>query len=302
MEADFERHIAGVKLARPRIPVVSNVSGVRAGSEIAEPKYWVDHVRQPVRFYDAMSFIDRQCYRTFVEIGPNPTLLAMGQQCLSGDGQRMWLASLRRGADDWTDLLESLSALYVLGAAVDWKGFDSVYSRSRVGVPHYPFQRTRFWVERSAVRKAKFSPREASPRKDDGSLARHPLLGVPTKEVACRPEERHWEILLDRDRLPYVGFHKIHDDVVLPVSVFSEVALSAAAQAFDSAICRLTEIALRTPLFVPETGCYLQVSLLKQGDGRARFRAYSRPAAVADSPWTLHATASLRIAALGENQ
>src|SRR5262249_39432011 len=47
---------------------------------------------------------------------------------------------------DWRQMLDSLSQLYVRGAAVDWAGFDRDYDRRRVRLPTYPFQRRRYWV------------------------------------------------------------------------------------------------------------------------------------------------------------
>ena len=46
-------------------------------------------------------------------------------------------------------MLGSLARLYTRGVAVDWAGFDRDYSRRRVSLPTYPFQRQRFWVEGS---------------------------------------------------------------------------------------------------------------------------------------------------------
>src|SRR5262249_48188542 len=59
------------------------------------------------------------------------------------------LPSLRRGRSDWLEMLHSLAALYAAGSSVDWSGFDRDYSRRRVVLPTYPFQRQRYWVQSS---------------------------------------------------------------------------------------------------------------------------------------------------------
>jgi acyl transferase domain-containing protein len=46
---------------------------------------------------------------------------------------------------EWEQLLESLADLYRHGVEVDWWGFDRGYSRRRVALPTYPFQRQRYW-------------------------------------------------------------------------------------------------------------------------------------------------------------
>jgi len=40
----------------------------------------------------------------------------------------------------------SLGELYVRGVSVNWQGFDQGYSRRRLRVPTYPFQRERYWL------------------------------------------------------------------------------------------------------------------------------------------------------------
>ena len=49
-------------------------------------------------------------------------LVAMGAAANSTGAA--WLPSLRKGRADWEQMLESLSALYVRGVEVDWRGFD----------------------------------------------------------------------------------------------------------------------------------------------------------------------------------
>ena len=56
----------------------------------------------------------------------------------------VWIPSLRRDHGDWPQLLASLGQLYVHGANVDWAAFDRGYSRRRVVLPTYPFQRRRY--------------------------------------------------------------------------------------------------------------------------------------------------------------
>ena len=57
-----------------------------------------------------------------------------------------FLTSLRRGKDDWSELLGSLGELHVRGVQVDWDGVDRPYSRRRIALPTYPFERERFWA------------------------------------------------------------------------------------------------------------------------------------------------------------
>jgi len=54
MLSDFRQVAASINYAKPRIEIISNVTGAVAGAEIATADYWVKHVRAPVRFAAGM--------------------------------------------------------------------------------------------------------------------------------------------------------------------------------------------------------------------------------------------------------
>ncbi|NER22533.1 MAG: alpha/beta fold hydrolase [Symploca sp. SIO1B1] len=146
MLAKFEAVASQLTYHQPRIPIISNVTGTKVDQSMASAQYWVNHVRQPVKFARSMAVLHQQGYETFLEIGSKPILLGMGKQCLPPE-IGVWLPSLRPGVDQWQQLLSSLGQLYVRGAKVDWLKFDQNYNREKVVLPTYPFQRERYWVE-----------------------------------------------------------------------------------------------------------------------------------------------------------
>ncbi|RQH04064.1 type I polyketide synthase [Okeania hirsuta] len=167
MLAEFATVAQSVIYNRPKIPLVSNVTGQKAANEVTKAEYWVDHIRQPVRFYQSIKTLHEQGNELFLEIGPKPILLGMGRRCLAGDSGE-WLPSLRpkkiplpspdlRGKtedaallnDEWQQMLLTLGKLYVIGIKINWSGFDQGYARQKVALPTYPFQRQRYWVEKT---------------------------------------------------------------------------------------------------------------------------------------------------------
>ena len=141
----FEAIASEVTYSRPECCLISNVTGrMAAGGEAVTATYWRDHIRRPVLFAESMSSLREKGCTHYLEVGPHPVLLGMGRQCIADDGL-YWLASLRRGVDDWRQMLESLGRLYVGGFDVDWDGFDRDYARRKVSLPTYPFQRKRYW-------------------------------------------------------------------------------------------------------------------------------------------------------------
>ncbi|MEO8900004.1 MAG: SDR family NAD(P)-dependent oxidoreductase [Polyangiaceae bacterium] len=146
MLAEFGRYAESVSYRTASIDVISNVTGERMDSRAFDGPYWRDHARSAVQFTRSMHSLAQLGCDTFLEVGPHPTLLALARQSLS-DGALTWLPSLRRGVDDWAQILESLAKLHIRGAPVDWAEFDAGYARRKVVLPSYPFQRERFWVD-----------------------------------------------------------------------------------------------------------------------------------------------------------
>lgn len=149
---EFERVAGEITYFPPQIGLISDVSGELAGfAEVGNAAYWRRHLRQPVRYAASIETLHREGYKVFLEIGPNPTLLGMGRRCLPAD-YGLWFPSLRQGWNDWAQMLESLSALYVNGADVDWSGFDADYMRQRLPLPTYPWKKEHYWYENISVK------------------------------------------------------------------------------------------------------------------------------------------------------
>ena len=166
---EFARAAAGVTFAPPDLSMVSNLTGALVGrQDLASPAYWRDHVRRPVQFARGMQTLRDQGYELFVEIGPHPVLLGMGGRCVDGDAIQ-WLPSLRRGRDDWQEMLTSLSALYTRGVTVDWQAFDRPYGYRRASLARYPFQRSRYWIEGSVRPSAPIDAADATEARSQAS-------------------------------------------------------------------------------------------------------------------------------------
>ena len=149
----FESEARNVVYATPRLTLVSDLTGRLATEDVASARYWRRHLREPVQFAAGMGTLQALGSRVFVEIGPRAVLLALGRRCVP-DAFAVWLPSLRRGRDDWSQMLESLSRLYAFGAPVDWTGFDRDGARRKVVLPTYPFERQRYWVEERETEQA----------------------------------------------------------------------------------------------------------------------------------------------------
>jgi len=174
----FEQIAVEVKYSSPKIRLVSNVTGKLVdATEITQAKYWRRHIREAVKFSAGMQTLHEQGYQVFLEVGPHPVLIGMGRRCLS-ENNGVWLPSLRKGQSDWQQLLQSLVELYIRGAEINWHGFDQDYSRRRVQLPTYPFQRSPYWI------------RSTKPKTQDGQKTKNdqPLYADWLYEVDWLPK------------------------------------------------------------------------------------------------------------------
>ena len=151
MLKDFEQVAAGVRLAPPAIPVVSNLTGrIATGDELCSPAYWVRHVRDAVRFCDGVRALEDVGVRNFVELGPDGTLTAMVLDSLSEPATALAAPLVRRDRPEARTALLTAGHLYARGCGIDLKTLYGEDTR-RVELPPYVFQRERFWLESSAA-------------------------------------------------------------------------------------------------------------------------------------------------------
>ena len=102
---------------KPTISIISNLTGTAVSDEMSSADYWVQHVRDAVRFGDGMQALQQAGCNVFIEMGAQPTLLGMGRSCIDA-ADALWLPSLRSNKADWQQILESLGTLAVNGQTV----------------------------------------------------------------------------------------------------------------------------------------------------------------------------------------
>jgi acyl transferase domain-containing protein/NADPH:quinone reductase-like Zn-dependent oxidoreductase/acyl carrier protein len=289
---EFRRVAESITYQPPRRSVVSNLSGQVESGRLAEPDYWCQHVRQPVRFAAGMETLFQEGATSFVEIGPQATLLGLGRGCREALGDRpsslnsqtsslqpQWLMSLHPKRPDEEVMLGSLAELYVSGQEIDWTGFAKDSTGRKVSLPFYPFQRERYWIK-SAPRRAQRA----------GGQVVHPLLGVRWHSAAAASSVQ-FEVELSAAEPAYLGDHRLWGTAVLPGMAYLEMLWAAARLARPAEHPQLRNVALEQALALedqaPRT---VQVALLPESEGY-RCQVYSRePGEETPPTWTRHAS------------
>ncbi|WP_410608408.1 SDR family NAD(P)-dependent oxidoreductase [Amycolatopsis sp. lyj-109] len=274
MLADLTEVARTLTYSPPRIPVVSNVTGALIEEFTAE--YWAVQARSAVRFADGIATLAGLGVTAFVELGPDGTLAGLAGECLAGTEGVVVTSLLRKDRGEKRSLLAALGAVHAHGVEVDWAGF--LPGSGVVELPTYAFQRARFWLD---------APRSG----DAGSLGLtavdHPLLAAVIAEPDGAGVQFSGTVSLSTH--PWLADHAIGGTVLVPGTVFLELAGHAAEQLGYAAVEELT---LQTPLALTGTAAVSLRLTVDRGDARGdrRFTVYSR---TGEEQWTAHAAGLL---------
>ncbi|GAA3155886.1 type I polyketide synthase [Nonomuraea roseoviolacea] len=239
-------------------------------------EYWFAGLRNPVLFRQAVETVAGSGTTLFIETSPHPTLVGHIDDTLAAAGLPGGATgTLRRGDGGRERLLRALGQAWVLGVALDWTAALGPAPRRDLGLPTYPFERQRYWLD---------------PVTATGGSSRHPLLDTSVPLAA--DDGFLLAGRLSRAAVPWLADHAVDGGVLLPGTAFVELALEAAATAGCETVEELT---LEAPLYLPETGAFqTQVSVGGPDEGGRRALAvHARPADDPDAPWTRHATGLL---------
>ena len=138
---DFRQVVEALEFGPPRIPIVSALG---PEADPGTPDHWVRHVRETVRFADVVRTLDREAVRTFVELGPEAVLSALGPESAP---DAVFAPVLRGGHPEVQSLTEALARAHAYGVAVDWSAYFAGSGARRIDLPTYAFQRRRYWPE-----------------------------------------------------------------------------------------------------------------------------------------------------------
>ncbi|CAM5390977.1 Erythronolide synthase, modules 3 and 4 OS=Streptomyces lavendulae subsp. lavendulae OX=58340 GN=eryA4 PE=4 SV=1 [Streptomyces lavendulae subsp. lavendulae] len=282
---DFRAVVGGVTFGAPRLPLVSTLTGAPATvEELSSADYWVRHVREAVRFADAVTSLAHLGVRTFLEVGPGGVLTAMAQDSL--DEHAVTVPLLRTDRAEDLAVTTALAHLHVHGVPVDWTTFFTGSGARRVDLPTYAFQYEHYWLD------VPTAPGDVAAA--GLAAAGHALFGA----AALLPDGAG-SLLTGRLSLathPWLADHAISGLTLLPGTAFLEMAVRAG----DELDCgRVDELTLAAPLVLPEHGAVqirVVVGAADEADRRT-VRIYSRTdandEAATELPWTRHATGFL---------
>jgi len=212
--SEFGQLASEVSPGKPSCGYISGTLAREMKEGEFESSYWVRHLRDTVRFQEAVKFAweSPREGRILIEIGTQPILLSLAMGNVTEVSAGTFCPSLRKSEDDLSSIFNSLSKLFVAGVEICWKEWTQ--QANKIILPTYPFQRQKFWF---------VSEQDEIPLPP----ILHPLLG---RQLPAPVSDHIYTQVLSTRNLSYVGDHRVAERIILPAAAYLESIMAAGCQ------------------------------------------------------------------------
>ncbi|RYP06624.1 hypothetical protein DL765_009421 [Monosporascus sp. GIB2] len=267
---EFPKHAKDTKLPL----FVSSVTGELKLNFQPGPEYWRENLESPVRFTQAVTRvteIEGLGINHIVEIGPHSALAGPIRQLRDKLGVRSrdleYTATLSRGENSVTRLLDLAGALFIKGYPIDLARVNSIEDQDkqgritlRKGLPLVDLPRYSWNYSAGPLRAKHRINMDFQNRK----FARHDLLGSLLPGVIR--DQAQWRNMLDIHDLPWLEQHKLGPQPVLPATGYIGIAVEAARQFYHEKVkfegpfkYFIPRFSIKSALNLPPSGTAIEV-------------------------------------------
>lgn len=252
--------LAALEPVRPRAGATELMSTVRVagldGPEM-DAAYWVENLRSPVLFADAMGALLADGVTHVVEISPHPVLApAVEQIAAELPDSLAVLTTLRRDQGTTGHFALALARGYTRGL----EPFATLPSDAAVALPGYPLRADPYW------------PQE---RRGGTGTAR----GFDVPVTAVPGEDDTWQAALELSLVdqPWLGDHRVYGTAVLPASATLSIALDVIRARTGALPARLEKITFDRGVTLDDGVIRLTARWREDIAGGGTFRLLSLP-------------------------
>ena len=146
----FRKGFEGIKFGTPTLPMVSALrGGWGIEDDFISAEYWVRHLRNTVRFADAISCVLEKPDQIIIDMGPSQSLLPLVQMIPGANPPRGLIPCAPKPKDETSEIgvsVAALGGLWANGVELDWQRLPGQTGR-KISLPTYPFDKTKHWIE-----------------------------------------------------------------------------------------------------------------------------------------------------------
>jgi phthiocerol/phenolphthiocerol synthesis type-I polyketide synthase E len=242
---EFEAKVKSISLKKPALPYISNLSGAWITEEEAmDPRYWSRHLRRAVQFSKGLEILLKEEDTILIEVGPGRTLGAFANRHKDKKPGQKVVNLIRHPQEKTPDdyfIYNALGELWLYGVKIDWAVFNEGQGRYRVSLPAYPFEKKRYMLDESPIRKisALLSGAAVEDSSDQGENLTVDTASGPELEMNAREFGREyepprdeveanivkvWQDMLGFDRIGiYDNFFYMNGDSLMATQLISRI-------------------------------------------------------------------------------
>ena len=289
--AELKKSLAGIEANEPEIKFISAVTGDEISASEMGADYWVNNVRQSVRFAAGLSTLLKEDFNVFIEISPHPVLRTYVESMLGNvDFPGLVIGSLKRDTAESQSLMAAMGAVYSAGFNLDWEKIYPV-PVSNISIPTYQWERKSFWIEGYGGTESAVS----APGGSFGSFfeleeREHPLLGYHLDSPVA---DRVYLNTFSAEKQTFLLDHVVYGLDVLPGSAYISAMISACQNSYGTDRCQVENFKFSRVLSLTEGDSRrVQTILMKPSDGSpGSIEIFSK--GTGESQWLEHATCLL---------
>ncbi|RLU00286.1 type I polyketide synthase [Ketobacter sp.] len=282
MLAEFKAVAESIEYHPAKLDILSTVNGQINQGEMSKSAYWVDHVKRPVLFVDAVTKLQDQKVNLCLEIGPGSTLTGLATQILGTDKCR-FVHTLRAKQNAERQFNMAVAQMYACGVDIKWAAFDAPFARQRVATPSYAFDRKRYWLGDN----------------DNGIATGGGAMGEVTENLLTmlRPpmsEDYFFENNFGVSHPFNLDDHRLYEVVVAPGAFHVANAILCARDVYGEKPVKLDDVVFPEP-FILEEGQKRRIhygfkKLPATANDDFEVKGFSRDDKAGETEWTMHAS------------
>jgi phthiocerol/phenolphthiocerol synthesis type-I polyketide synthase E len=253
----FVKAVAAVKLKRPAIRFISNITGTWiTETQATDPNYWGQHILRTVKFSDGIRVLAGNEACCLLEVGPGQTLSKLAASSLTSQAKAVAISSLpfSKQRSEMQTTADAAVRLWFAGADMEWSRLYAQERRRKAAPPVYPFDRKSYAVSPAPVRRSESLFYL-------GTWKRAPLAAAAKKNGETK--RRNWIVFAGDDRVSAEFSDQLRSAdeeavIVSPGKEFSQLAerhftaSPARPEHFTALFRRLRDLA-----WVPDVVVYL---------------------------------------------
>jgi amino acid adenylation domain-containing protein len=191
--SEFSEYVNQFRLNTPVLPFISCLTGnFITPAQATSGTYWAQQLRNSVLFRQGISTIAKNEGTVFLEVGPDTHLSTLVRQNIEISNKKLIISTLGKSnnIDERNKILTALGNMYTIGININFGALMQVRKPRKIGLPSYPFERKRHWIEADLSQRIADNVSAAQNKDNDTlSIVNTPLIDHTSASIGISDKE-----------------------------------------------------------------------------------------------------------------